>query len=149
MNAKKIMPTTYLLISIVAMIVLHFLFPMKRIIPALWNLLGVIPLALGVILNLVADKAFQRANTTVKPFEESSVLITNGAFRISRNPMYLGFLLILIGIAVLMGSLTPYVVVLAFTILIDRMFATVEDQMLAEKFGEEFEGYKKNTRRWL
>jgi protein-S-isoprenylcysteine O-methyltransferase Ste14 len=149
MKAKKIMPPTYLLISIVAMIALHFLFPAIRIIPALWNLLGFIPLALGVILNLVADKAFQRANTTVKPFEESSVLITSGAFRISRNPMYLGFLLILIGIAVLVGSVTPYVVVLAFAILIDRMFVTVEDQMLAEKFGVEWEEYKRNTRRWL
>ncbi len=149
MKAKKIMPPTYLLISIVAMIALHFLFPAMRIIPPLWNLLGIIPLALGVILNLVADKAFHRANTTVKPFKESSVLITSGAFRISRNPMYLGFVLILIGITVLVGSLTPYVVVLAFVIFIGRMFVTGEEQMLAEKFGVEWEEYKRNTRRWL
>ena len=149
MKAKKIMPPTYLLISIVAMIALHFLFPAMRIIPPLWNLLGIIPLALGVILNLVADKAFHRANTTVKPFKESSVLITSAAFRISRNPMYLGFVLILVGIAVLVGSLTPYVVVLAFVIFIDRMFVTGEEQMLAEKFGVEWEEYKRNTRRWL
>jgi protein-S-isoprenylcysteine O-methyltransferase Ste14 len=143
------MPTTYLLISIVAMIAVHLLFPAMRLIPPLWNLLGIIPLALGAILNLVADKAFQRANTTVKPFEESSVLITSGVFRISRNPMYLGFVLILIGIAVLGGSLTPYVVVLAFTVLMDKKFVAVEEQMLAEKFGVEWEAYKRNTRRWL
>jgi protein-S-isoprenylcysteine O-methyltransferase Ste14 len=149
MNAKKIMPTTCLLISIVAMIALHFLFPAKRIIPPLWNLLGIIPLALGVIINLIADKAFHTAHTTVKPFEESAILITNGIFRISRNPMYLGFVLILTGLAVFMRSLTPYVVILVFAILIDRVFVTVEERMLAEKFGEEWKEYKENTRRWL
>jgi protein-S-isoprenylcysteine O-methyltransferase Ste14 len=149
MKAKKIMPTTYLLISIVAMIALHFLFPAMRIIPPPWNLLGIIPLALGVTINLIADRAFHRVDTTVKPFEESSVLITNSAFRISRNPMYLGFVLILIGIAVLVGSLTPYVVILAFAILIDRMYVTVEERMLAEKFGPEWEEYKRSARRWL
>ena len=119
------------------------------IIPPLWNLLGIIPLTLGVIINLVADKAFHRAHTAVKPFEESSVLITNGAFRISRNPMYLGFVLILIGIAFLVGSLTPYVVVLGFAILMDRMYIVVEERKLAAKFGAEWEEYKQRTRRWL
>ena len=143
------MPTTYLLIAIVVLIALHFLFPGIRIIPPLWNLLGVIPLTLGVTINLVADKAFHKAHTTVKPFEESSVLITNSAFRISRNPMYLGFVLILIGIALLVGTLTPYVVVLAFAILMDRMYIIVEERMLAAKFGAEWEEYKQRTRRWL
>jgi len=149
MQAKKTMPTTYLLVSIAVMTALHFLFPAMRIIPPLWNLLGLVPLALGVIINLVADKAFHKANTTVKPSEESSALITRGVFRASRNPMYLGFVLILIGIAVLMRSLTPYVVVLAFAILIDRMYITVEERMLAEKFGAEWEKYRQRTRRWL
>jgi protein-S-isoprenylcysteine O-methyltransferase Ste14 len=149
MNAKKIMPTIYLLIAIVVMIALHFLLPVMSIIPPPWNLLGIIPLGLGVAINLVADRAFHRANTTVRPFEESSVLITNGVFRISRNPMYLGFVLVLVGIAVLVGSLTPYVVVLAFAMLIDRMYIIVEERMLAEKFGSDWEEYKRRTRRWL
>jgi protein-S-isoprenylcysteine O-methyltransferase Ste14 len=148
-KATKMMPTTFLLISIVAMIALHFLFPAMRIIPPLWNLLGIIPLAFGVAINLIADKAFHEANTTVKPFEESSFLMTSGAFRITRNPMYLGFVLILIGIAVLVRSLTPYAVILAFAILLDRVYVTVEERMLAEKFGAEWEEYKRHTRRWL
>jgi protein-S-isoprenylcysteine O-methyltransferase Ste14 len=149
MQAQKTMPTTYLLISIAVMAALYFLFPAMRIIPPLWNLFGLVPLALGVIINLAADKAFHQANTTVKPFEESAALITHGVFRASRNPMYLGFVLMLIGIAVLMRSLTPYVVVLAFAILIDRMYITVEERMLAEKFGVEWEKYRQSTRRWL
>ena len=149
MQAQKTKPTTYLFISIVVMTALHFLFPAMRVIPPPWNLLGLVPLVLGVTINLVADKAFHQANTTVKPFEESSALITQGVFRASRNPMYLGFVLILIGTAVLMRSLAPYVVVLAFAILIDRMYITVEERMLAEKFGAEWEKYRQSTRRWL
>lgn len=56
------------------MIALHFMFPVVRIIRPLWNLLGLIPLILGVLITLIADKAFRKANTTVKPFQEPSVL---------------------------------------------------------------------------
>jgi protein-S-isoprenylcysteine O-methyltransferase Ste14 len=149
MKAKKVMPTTYLLIALVAAIALHYLFPVRRIISSPWNLLGIAPLVLGVILNVVADSAFHRANTTVKPFEESSALIISGAFRISRNPMYLGFVLILIGIAVLLGSLSPYAVIFAFVVLMDTVYVRVEEQMLAEKFGPEWEEYKQSVRRWI
>lgn len=149
MKVQKIMPTTYLLIAIVAMIALHFIYPVTRVLPPIWNLLGMIPIILGITTNLIADKAFHTANTTVKPFEESSVLVMNGVFRITRNPMYLGFVLILIGTAVLMRSLTPYVIVVAFVILIDRIYITVEERMLAEKFGSEWEEYRRHVRRWL
>ncbi len=149
MNDTKIMPTTYLLIALVLLVALHFVFPLMLIIPPLWNLLGLIPLALGVILNLAADRAFHQVHTTVKPFAESSTLVTDGVFKISRNPMYLGFVLILIGIAVLLRSLTPYLVVLAYAILMDRLFITVEEGMLAKKFGAQWQTYKESTRRWL
>jgi protein-S-isoprenylcysteine O-methyltransferase Ste14 len=144
-----IMPTTYLLFSLVIMAGLHILLPAMRIIPPLWNLLGLFPLVVGVVINLVADKAFRDAKTTVKPFEESSALVTSGVFRFSRNPMYLGFVLILVGTAVLMRSLTPYAVVLAFGILIDRKYIAVEERMLAETFGADWAAYRKSTRRWL
>lgn len=149
MQTKKIMPTTYLLISILAMIVLHLLLPTMTIFPPLWNLLGIIPLTFGVVINLIADSAFHQAHTTVKPFEESSALISDGVFRVTRNPMYLGFVLVLIGIAVVMGSLTPWVIILAFAIFLDRTYITIEERMLAEKFGAEWEAYKWSTRRWL
>ena len=62
-----------------------------------------VPLALGIALNLAADNSFKRYKTTVKPVENSTVLITAGVFRLSRHPMYLGFVLILVGITLLMG----------------------------------------------
>jgi len=149
MKIKKIMPPTWLLIAIVAMLMFHFLLPVAWIVSPLWKLLGLIFIALGVMMNLIADKAFHQLHTTVKPFEESSVLVTSGVFQISRNPMYLGFVFILTGIAILLRSLSPYLVVSAFAFLIDRTYIKAEEGMLAEKFGARWEAYKAKTRRWL
>jgi protein-S-isoprenylcysteine O-methyltransferase Ste14 len=146
---KKVLPPTYLLVAIVFLLVLHFLSPVYKFVPVPWNILGVIPLACGIALNLVADRAFHQAQTTVKPFEKSAALVTTGVFRISRNPMYLGYVLILIGVALIVRSLTPYAVVLVFAILMDRVFIQVEEQMLEKQFGQAWREYTQQVRRWI
>lgn len=149
MQLRKIMPTTWLLISIVGMIAFHFFAPAMTILSSLWRLFGIIPLVFGIVINLIADNGFKKSQTTVKPFEESTALITSEAFQISRNPMYLGFIFILFGVAILLGSLSPYLIIPVFVILIDRVFISIEEKMLADQFGAEWETYKNKTRRWL
>ena len=63
--------------------------------------------------------------------------------------MYLGFVLLLIGLAVLLRSLTPYLVVVAFATLLERQFVAAEERMLAEEFGVDWQRYRQRTRRWL
>ena len=149
MRTTKIMPPTLLLIAMLAMLALHFLIPLAWIIPPFWNLTGLILIASGLILNLSADKAFHQVQTTVKPFEESSNLVTNGVFRISRNPMYLGFVLILTGVAIFLRTLSLYFVIFAFVVILDKIYVRVEERMLAEKFGSSWKHYQSVTRRWL
>jgi len=149
MKRKPVLPPTYLWIAMIVMAALHFLFPVKRIIPFPWDLFGVLPLALGAALNIIADKAFRAAKTTVKPFQASAALITDGVYRISRHPMYLGFVLMLLGLAILLGSLTPFLVVPVFAVVMDRVFIVVEERMLAEKFGQAWLDYKAEVRRWV
>lgn len=149
MTSKRVLPPTYLLAFIVVMIALRFLLPMAMIVPFPWSLFGLVPLAAGILINLIADKAFTKANTTVKPFEESAVLITDGAFRISRHPMYLGFVLILIGIAVIMGTLSPFFAIPVFAALMDIVFIRVEERKLEEAFGRTWLEYKRGVRRWI
>ena len=148
MRPIDITPPIYLFSSIVIMVLHHFLLPGRKVLALPWNLLGVIPMALGIGLNLVADSSFKKHETTVKPLEEPTVLITTGAFRVSRHPMYLGFVLVLFGIAVLMGSLTPYAVVFSFAIFIDVVFIRFEEKELENTFGEAWFEYKKKVRRW-
>ena len=63
--------------------------------------------------------------------------------------MYLGFVLILLGIAMLMGSLTPYIAVLVFAVFMDMVFINYEEKKLEEMFGEVWLKYRKKTRRWI
>jgi len=149
MQNKRILPPTYFLVSIVVMFGLHFLFSLSAVIQFPWNLLGLVPLALGGILNLIADRDFKKAGTTVKPFEESSTLITSGIFRLSRNPMYLGMVSVLVGEAILLGSLSPCIMVIVFALLMHFVFIIPEEKALEARFGQEYLEYKQNVRRWL
>ena len=63
--------------------------------------------------------------------------------------MYLGFVLVLTGVAILIGSLTPFFIVFAFWLLLDRLFINLEEQKLAVKFVARWDMYKSRTRRWL
>jgi len=149
MKTRQILPPTYVLVALIVMLVLHFIYPGINLISPLWNLLGLIPLVIGVALNLVADGAFSRAGTTVKPFQESSTLLTDGVYRLSRHPMYLGFVLILIGVAILLRTLTPWVIIPIFAVLMEVVFIQAEERMLGEKFGPDWVAYKKKVRRWI
>jgi protein-S-isoprenylcysteine O-methyltransferase Ste14 len=149
MKTRQFLPPTYVLIALVVMLVLHFIFPAIKLIPLPLNLLGLFPLIIGVALNLIADSAFRRAGTTVKPFQESATLLTDGVYSLSRHPMYLGFTLILIGAAILLGSLTPWVIIPVFALLMEVVFVRAEERMLGEKFGPAWLAYKKKVRRWI
>ena len=146
---KRVLPPTYLLVALAALVAVHFLWPVTYLVFFPWNLLGIAPLAAGVAITLIADRAFKKAGTTVKPFEESASLVTTGVFRICRHPMYLGMTLILLGVAVLLGSLTPLIPVIVFPVLMELVFIRVEERMLEETFGEAWAAYKRKVRRWV
>jgi protein-S-isoprenylcysteine O-methyltransferase Ste14 len=146
---KKPLPPTYLLSALVLMTALHLLLPVRHVIGWPVGLVGAVPLACGIALNLLADRAFTRSGTTVKPFERSTALLTTGPFRLSRHPMCLGFVLILLGLALLAGSLSPFAVVIVFPLLMERLFIRVEERMLEEQFGRQWREYRATVRRWI
>lgn len=149
MKTKRVLPPVYFFISIVAMALLNFFGPVYGFARYPWNLLGLVPLGIGIALNLIADAAFKKEQTTVKPFEISTALITTGVFGISRNPMYLGMVLILIGIAILMGSLPPLIVIVFFTALMELVFVKTEEKMLEQHFGLTWTEYQSKVRKWI
>ena len=149
MNHGPALPPLYLFTSLAVMVLLHFFIPVYEVTPYPLNAIGLIPLALGIILSLTADKTLKKHGNTVEPFEESTRLITTGVYKYSRNPMYLGMVLIMIGVALLMGSLTPYIMVPGFIVAIEQVFIRAEESMLHEKFGHDWKAYRANVRRWL
>jgi len=146
---RRMFPPFWLLLTILLMTALHFAAPVCQIIPMPINLSGSAMIVIGLLLFGSAVRMIVLARTTIKPFQESSALITTGPFRWSRNPIYLGMVLLLLGIAVLFGSLTPFPVVALFAFLIDRVFIKGEEQMLHATFTGEYADYCRRVRRWI
>ena len=146
---KKPLPPTYFIILLLLSIGLHFIFSIKKVIFPPYTYLGFILIIFGGIINLWTDLLLKRKNTTVKPYENPIYLITSGPFRISRNPQYLGFAAILLGVAINHGTLIIFLSPITFFILMELMFIPFEEKNLERVFGKEYIEYKNQIRRWL
>lgn len=105
----------------------------------------------GGIVCLCGVISFRRAKTTVNPMkpDAASSLVVVGIYKVSRNPMYLGFLLILLGLAAYLSNGPALVPVVAFVLYIDRYQIRPEERALDARFGQEYAGYKEKVRRWI
>ena len=146
---KKPLPPAYFLASLIGIVLLHIFLPVSRYLNFPWNLLGLVPLAAGIYLNIVADRGFKTRGTTVTPFEESSSLVQEFPFSVTRNPMYLGITLMLLGAALLLGTIGALIPVPLFPLLMDVLFIRTEELMLAKTFGAEWQEYRARVRRWI
>lgn len=106
---------------------------------------------LSIVIALMAMACFWHVRTTINPLTPSkaSSLVTNGIFRISRNPMYLSLLLLLVAYAIRLDSLAVWLGPLIFVAYVTRFQILPEERVLAEKFGEAYLAYKHRTRRWI
>lgn len=102
----------------------------------------------GVGLLLASLRQFKRAGTTVMPREEARVLITDGVYRLSRNPIYVADALIITGLA-LQWDLATLVWVVAFVAVIERRFIAGEEAGLRAGFGTQFDEWAEKVRRWV
>ena len=148
-EGKGPLPPVYLLIGLLLAIGLHYQLPLATIVPSPYNWGGVALIVFGILIIAAPAVAFFRAETTIIPFQESSSLVITGLYRFTRNPMYVGMVLILVGTAVLCGSLSPFLVPVLFVLVINKMIISVEERMLERLFGDEYLEYKKKVRRWI
>ena len=114
-----------------------------------WTYIGWGIILAALLANIVCDLQFLRRKTTVIPFRESTVLVTNGLYRYSRNPIYLSMVALLYGEAIALGSLSPWLVPTAFAAVVSQRVIRHEEAMLADKFGDEYRDYCQRVRRWL
>ena len=90
-----------------------------------------------------------KAKTSIIPLTASSFLVKKGIFRFSRNPMYTGMTIFLIGLGVILNNFYNITVVIGFFLLIRNKFVMKEEELLKETFGEEYLSYIKEVRRWI
>lgn len=143
------LPPAYFFLCLVAGVGLHLVFPIVQIIPWPYRLASLIPFLLGGWITIWADQIFKQRGTTVKPHLDPSVLVTDGPFRISRHPMYLGMMLILLGIAFLSGSAISFISPIAFAIVIQVRVMLMEERTLERLFGAQYTAYRKRVRAWI
>ena len=147
----RIPPPFYALTVALIMWLASQYFPVAKLIESPWNNIGIAMIVLAGLMDFTSLYLFFKKKTTPNPMkpEFTTGLVTNGMYKISRNPMYLGMLMMLLGFAVYLGQLTPFLIIPAFYIVITEMQIKPEEQILEEKFGEEYLEYKNKVRRWL
>jgi protein-S-isoprenylcysteine O-methyltransferase Ste14 len=112
---------------------------------------AVIVAVLAVFFLISGGISFRLAKTTVNPLkpESASSLVVSGVFKISRNPMYVGFALLLLAWCVYLSAPVLIMIVLLFTTVITRFQIIPEERAMLKLFGDEFVAYQQSVRRWL
>lgn len=132
-----------------AMVVAFFVFPGTRVIRFPYSLAGIPLFIFGANVALSAKKAFKSTGTPMMPSGSAGKLHQDGYFKFSRNPMYLGIAIGLLGFAVIFSSYINFVFPVLFLIIVDRFYVRNEEQILARAFGQDYLDYKARVRRWI
>jgi len=147
-----ILPPALGLLMMLAVFTVHFIRPGTIFWHYPINFIALIPIFIGATLNVLADKEL-RAKGVIAPNgeynENLGILVTSGVYRFTRNPAYLGLVLIIGGLAIWVGSLTPWLVVGLFTFILTQFYIRPEEQRLSEELGLRYEQYCKLVPRWF
>ena len=146
---RRLLPPRLFLLSVAAMVVLHALLPIALVVAWPYRLSGSLAVVAGLAMAVWGTRRFASAQTNIKTFDAPGRLVTDGLFRITRNPMYFGLVVALAGASVLFGSLSPMLVAAAFAVVTDRWYIRFEEAAMARAFGDEYAAYCRTTRRWL
>ena len=146
---KWLLPPRLWLFCLIAMALLQFAAPLPRLLPTPVNYLGVLGVLAGSWLVLSGWRQFQRAKTNIKTFNNPDMLVTDGLFAFTRNPMYLGFLLSLLGAALVFNAAINLALVVLFFVVAHAWYIPFEERAAAARFGAAYDAYRKHVRRWI
>ena len=113
------------------------------------HMLGPLLVVFGILLAAWAAATFLEAGTNVLPHKPSHAVVTSGPFRFSRNPMYVGLVMVTLGAAMIANTVWILILLVPAVLILDRGVIIREEAYLARKFGDPYLGYCRNVRRWL
>ena len=151
MDRPRVFPPLIMLVFAAVMWLLDRQLPLVELVGLPWQRFGYLAMAAAIIIDLWALGLFRRSGTTFHPLrlQENRSLVTAGIYGVTRNPMYLGLLMLLAGFAVRLGSVTPFLMLPLFVWVLNRGQIVHEEQFLAAKYGQAYEDYRGRVRRWL
>ena len=139
----------------IAMLCVLIIFLSKSIFPSFvfsYKLqLGIFVSTIGFLLLIISIKSFIDNKTTINPLnlKKSTYLVTSGVFRFSRNPMYLGMLLFLLGAAIILNIIGGLIISILFIFYMNFFQIIPEEKALQNLFGKNYRNYRKTVRRWI
>ncbi|MBK8808370.1 MAG: isoprenylcysteine carboxylmethyltransferase family protein [Bacteroidales bacterium] len=145
---KIIIPPVFVLVFLILIVISYFLIPEYNLLPFPFNLLGVIISFLGFVIMGKARDLFKKNQTTLD-IEKSTFLIDEGVFSKTRNPMYIGMFLLLLGIGICFMNIISILLPFLFIISIHFVFVLKEEKLMTEVFGQEYIHYKEKVKRWI
>jgi protein-S-isoprenylcysteine O-methyltransferase Ste14 len=145
----RMLPPSLVLLLLLSILALGKFFPGPDLLTGPWRLLGVPIGLLGIVILMGASRQFHTVKTNIKTFDAPGSLVTSGWFRFSRNPMYLGFTLLLLGAATVTGGAFTFVPPLVFALISQWIYIPFEESAMSRAFGEEYACYRRGVRRWL
>jgi protein-S-isoprenylcysteine O-methyltransferase Ste14 len=146
---RNIHPPIVALLHITLAFVLGYWVPLSLTPVTLLRYIGLAIAFIGFLLGFAAFYEFGKANTTLDPHGSVSRIVTSGIYRFTRNPIYLGFLLVIIGFPLVSGSCWGIVMAPFFIATMNRLVIGREEAYLEKKFGEAYTSYRSRVRRWL
>jgi protein-S-isoprenylcysteine O-methyltransferase Ste14 len=146
---EKLGKTIQLLFVLAVVFGSHYLMPIRALIEPPLNYLGLLLVLAGVLLDVRAASLFRERETSFKLQGGAATMITDGPFGFSRNPIYLGIMTVLLGLAIFLGSLTAFIYPVLVFILFQFDLIPMEERRMEEAFGEDYLEYKRKVRRWL
>lgn len=141
-------PLLYVAVFLLAA-VLQGVLPLPGIPGLTGRIAGLFFLAVGAALILWSVGLFRRTRTSVIPVRPTTVLVIDGPYRFTRNPMYLGLLSVYLGGALVQQLLWAVLLLPMVIVMVQQLVIRKEEQYLARKFGHEYARYKTQVRRWL
>ena len=112
-------------------------------------LIGLSLIGFGFLLAFNSISRFIKAKTGVVPFSKSTALITEGFYKYTRNPMYVGMNSFLLGLLIILNNPINFIFLVTFFFIVRNLFVIKEEVQMLETFGEEYQAYKNKVRRWL
>lgn len=146
---RKITPPFLFLFCIVIMVAIRNLVVIMEIVPNPFNYFGAVLIVLGIMLTIVVRKRFEKEDTEIHTFKNPRKLVTDGLFKISRNPIYLGFAISLFGVWILLGTILPIIGCLLFITITNYHYIPFEERTMESTFGNDYKNYKSKVRRWV
>ena len=149
MKIPRLPPLLLVLVLAITMLAMDMALPLFRILHPPLAYLGAVLAALGILIVFISAGLFRLRKTTINPFGEPAVMVQDGFYRFSRNPMYLGMLLVLVGVGLWLGNVLALLLAPAFVVTMTRGHIVREEQLLEARFGDDYHAYRARVRRWL